>query len=63
VSAPPSSSPTAAPLPTTAPKIPKALLRSRGSVNVVVSSASAEGASSAPNIPCSTRAASSHSKL
>ena len=42
-----------------APKIPKALGRSGEPANVVVSSPSAEGASSAPNTPCNARAATS----
>ena len=54
---PPSSRPIAAPPPAIAPKIPNALPRSSGSVNVVVSNDNAEGASSAPNAPCSARAA------
>ncbi len=59
VSTPPSSRPTEAPLPAIAPKMPNALLRSRRSVKVVVSSDSAAGASSAPNAPCTARAATS----
>ena len=43
--------------------MPVALVRSCGSVNVVVSRDSVAGASSAPNAPCSTRAASSMSKF
>ena len=43
--------------PAIAVKMPSALPRSRGSVKVVVSRASAEGASSAPNAPCTARAA------
>jgi hypothetical protein len=43
--------------------MPKALLRCPGSVKVVVSSASAVGASNAPKAPWSAQAASSHSKL
>ena len=39
-----------------APKMPKALLRSAGSVNVVVSSDRIAGASSAANRPCTARA-------
>jgi hypothetical protein len=39
------------------------LPRSAGSVNVVVSSESAEGASIAPNAPCVARAATSTPKL
>ncbi len=56
VSTPPSSRPAAAPEPAIAPKTPNALPRSSGRVNVVASSDSAEGASSAPKTPCSARA-------
>lgn len=56
VSRPPASSPIAAPAPTIAPNTPKALPRSLGSVNVVVSSDSAAGASSAANTPWRARA-------
>src|ERR1700755_121660 len=42
--------------------MPSALPRSRGSVNVVVSRASADGASRAPNAPCTARAATSAPK-
>ena len=56
VSTPPSSSPTEAPPPAMAPKMPNALARSGESTNVTVSSDSADGASSAPNMPCSARA-------
>ena len=56
---PPSSSPTAAPPPAMAPKMPKAFARSDESTKVVLSSPSAEGASMAPNTPCSARAATS----
>ena len=59
---PPSSRPTAAPPPAIAPKMPNALPRSAGSVNVVVSSASADGASSAPKTPCSARARDEHAE-
>ncbi len=48
VSAPPSSRPTAAPEPASAPNTPNALPRSAGSVNVVASSDSAAGARMAP---------------
>ncbi len=60
---PPSRRPSAAPPPAIAPKIPNALPRSSGSVNVVVSRPSADGARSAPNPPCSARAATSTPKL
>ncbi len=53
---PPSSRPTAAPEPATAPKTPKALPRSCGSVKVTVSSERAAGARIAPNRPCTPRA-------
>ena len=56
---PPSSRPIEAPLPAIAEKMPNALARSDGSVNVVVSSDSADGASSAPNAPWNARAAAS----
>ena len=46
-----------------APNTPNALPRSLGSVNVVVSSDSAAGASSAPNAPWQARAATSIPKL
>jgi hypothetical protein len=59
VSAPPSSSPTEAPPPAIALKIPNALARSGDPWKVTVSSDSAEGARSAPNAPCSARAATS----
>ena len=55
VSVPPSSSPIEAPLAPIAPKMPNARPRSRGSVNVVVSSDRHAGASSAANSPCSAR--------
>jgi hypothetical protein len=57
------SSPMAPPEPAIAPKTPNALERSRGSVNVVVSSDSADGASIAPNTPCRARAPTSPMKL
>jgi len=63
---PPSSRPTAPPAPAMAPKMPNARARSRGRVNVVVSTAStasAVGASRAPNAPCKARAATSMPKL
>jgi len=63
VSAPPSSSPTAAPAPAMEPKIPKALPRSFESLNVVVSSDSAAGASIAANTPWHARAVTSIAKL
>jgi len=56
---PPSSSPTEAPAPAIAENTPNALARSAGSVNVVVKSDSADGASSAPNAPWNVRAAAS----
>jgi len=52
---PPSSTPTAPPLPEAAPITPSALLRSRPSRNVVTMIESAAGASSAPPRPCSAR--------
>ncbi len=55
VSAPPSSTPAAPPLPETAPQMPSAMLRSRPSANVVVRIDSAAGASSAAPSPCSAR--------
>ena len=54
---PPSSRPTDAPAVATAAKMPNAFGRSGESANVTVSSDSADGASSAPNAPCSARAA------
>ncbi len=59
VSRPPRSRPIAAPPPAMAPKMPKAVLRSLGSVNVVESSPRADGASSAPKAPWRARAAKS----
>src|ERR1700761_6875033 len=53
---PPSSRLTAAPEPATAPKTPKALPRSCGSVKVTVRSERAAGARIAPNSPCTPRA-------
>src|ERR1700712_4192938 len=53
---PPSSRPTAAPEPATAPKTPKALPRSAGSVKVTVSRESAAGARIAPKRPWTPRA-------
>ena len=52
---PPSSTPTAPPLPEAAPITPSALLRSCPSRNVVTMIESAAGASSAPPRPCSAR--------
>ena len=52
----------APPAPAIAPKTPNARARSFGMVKVVVSTASAVGASSAPNAPCSARAPTSSSK-
>ena len=43
--------------------MPVALVRSAGSVNVVVSRDKVAGASSAPNAPCSTRAPSNMEKF
>ena len=63
VSAPPSTRPTDAPPPAMAPKIPNALARSGEPANVTVNSPSADGASSAPNAPCSARADTSVSKF
>src|SRR5215470_12555547 len=63
VSNPPSTRPTAPPAPAIAPYTPNALPRSLASLNVVVSSDSAEGASSAPNAPWQARAATSIPKL
>ena len=53
VSAPPSSTPAAPPLPEAAPQMPSARLRSRPSANVVVRIESAAGESSAAPSPCS----------
>ena len=55
VSAPPSSTPAAPPLPEAAPQMPSARLRSRPSRNVVVRIDSAAGDSSAAPSPCSER--------
>ena len=55
VSAPPSSRPTAPPATAIAPNTPNALARSFGSVNVVTSTDSAEGTSSAANAPWQAR--------
>ena len=57
VSAPPSRTPAAPPLPEAAPQIPRATLRSRPSLNVVVRIESAAGASSAAPSPCRPRKA------
>lgn len=46
-----------------APKMPNARARSFGTVKVVVSTARAVGASSAPNAPCSARAPTSSPKV
>ena len=59
VSTPPSSSPTEVPLAAIALKMPNALGRSGEPLKVIVSSDSADGASNAPNDPCSARAATS----
>src|SRR5229473_3020307 len=56
VSTPPRISPMALPPAATEPKTPKALPRSRGSVNVLTRVPSADGARTAPNAPCSARA-------
>jgi hypothetical protein len=58
-SAPPNSSPTDAPEAAIALKMPNALGRSGNPANVTVKSPSADGASKAPNTPCSARAATS----
>ena len=57
VSAPPSRTPAAPPLPEAAPQIPSATLRSRPSLKVVVRIESAAGASSAAPSPCRPRKA------
>ena len=57
---PPRSSPRAPPPAEIAPYTPKARVRSRGRVNVTVSSDSAAGAISAANIPCAPRDTNSH---
>ena len=62
MSTPPSSRPTAPPVPATAPKMANARARSFGSLNVVLSSARIDGASSAPNAPCAARAMTSMAK-
>ena len=56
VSTPPSRTPAAPPEPATAPQTPSALLRSAPSANVVVTSDSAAGDSSAAPRPCTARA-------
>jgi len=63
VSAPPSSRPTAPPATAIAPNTPNALARSFGSVNVVTSTDSAEGTSSAANAPWQARAVTSMAKF
>src|SRR5438105_695197 len=55
VSAPPSNTPAAPPLPEAAPHTPSAMLRSRPSRKVVVRIESAAGERSAPLRPCSAR--------
>ena len=55
VSAPPSSTPAAPPLPEAAPQTPSATLRSRPSAKVVIRIESAAGASSAAPSPWSER--------
>ena len=55
VRTPPSSTPTAPPMPDAAPQTPSAMLRSRPSRKVVTTIESAAGASSAPPSPCSAR--------
>ena len=57
MSAPPSINPIAAPPPEIAPITPNAFARSVGTVKVTLIIASAAGAKSAPNTPCSARAA------
>jgi hypothetical protein len=57
VSAPPSRTPAAPPLPEAAPQIPSATFRSRPSSKVVVRIESAAGESSAAPSPCSERKA------
>jgi hypothetical protein len=59
---PPSNRPMAPPAPASALNTPKARARSRTSVNVVVRSAKAEGASSAAKSPCSARAVTRNAK-
>src|SRR5712691_7657327 len=56
VSTPPRISPTAPPPDATEPKTPKALPRSRGSLNVLTRVPRADGARTAPNAPCTARA-------
>src|ERR1700716_4166085 len=56
VRTPPRISPTALPPAATDPKTPKALARSPGSVNALTRVPKADGASTAPNTPCSARA-------
>ena len=63
VKIPPSTRPTAPPDPATAPYTANDRRRSSGSVNVVASSDSAVGASSAANAPCTARALISIGKL
>ncbi len=63
MSEPPSSRPTAPPAPAIAPNTPNAVLRSFGSVKVVVSSDSAEGTRIAANAPWQARAVISMVKL
>ena len=55
VSAPPSSTPAAPPLPETAPQMPRARFRSRPSAKVVVRIESAAGESRAAPSPCNAR--------
>ena len=63
MSTPPRTRPTDAPPPAIAPKIPNAFGRSGDPANVTVKSPSADGASSAPNMPWRARADTSISKL
>ena len=56
VSTPPSSTPTAAPAPPSAPQIPSALFRSAPSSNVVITIESAAGEMIAAPRPCTARA-------
>src|SRR5256885_1443781 len=56
VSTPPASTPTAAPLPPSAPQIPRALFRSAPSSKLVMTIESAAGVMIAPPSPCTARA-------
>src|SRR6266511_3398123 len=57
VNTPPASTPTAAPLPPSAPQIPRALFRSAPSSKLVMTIESAAGEMMAPPSPCTPRAA------